>query len=71
MKRAALILLALALLLCGVGQARAGIINVLQNPGFETGNFTSWTVGGNSTLTGVGTDGTLIPGSDPPFPPSQ
>jgi hypothetical protein len=35
--------------------------NLLQNPGFETGNFTNWTVGGTSPTNGVGTVGTPIP----------
>ncbi|HVS34923.1 MAG TPA: carbohydrate binding domain-containing protein [Gemmataceae bacterium] len=45
MKRATLMLAALALLLSGVGQARADLI---VNGGFETGDFTGWTVGANS-----------------------
>jgi hypothetical protein len=40
-------------------------INLLQNPGFETGAFTGWTVGG-SAAGGVGTAGTAIPASAPP-----
>jgi hypothetical protein len=38
--------------------------NVLVNPGFETGDFTGWTLGGNSPGYGVTTAGTLIPGVD-------
>jgi hypothetical protein len=34
--------------------------NLLQNPGFETGNFTNWTVGGTAP-SGVGPVGTPIP----------
>jgi hypothetical protein len=36
--------------------------NLLQNPGFETGDFTNWTVGGAaSSSSGVGIAGTPIP----------
>jgi hypothetical protein len=35
--------------------------NLLQNPGFETGDFTGWTVGGTSPTNGVGIVGTPIP----------
>jgi len=51
-------------------RADAAIVNVLQNPGFETGTFSGWTVGGNSALTGVDVDGTLITGAISPFPPN-
>lgn len=43
---------------------------VLVNPGFETGNFTGWTIGGTSTSFGVATAGTIIPGTDFPFTPA-
>ena len=43
--------------------------NLLVNPGFESGDFTGWTVGGNSIQTGVAVYGTLIPNSDAPFTP--
>ena len=42
----------------------ASAANVLTNPGFETGDFTGWTVGGNSYSNGVDTNGTSIPGAD-------
>jgi len=45
-------------------------INILTNPGFETGDFAGWTVGGNSIQVGVDTDGTVIPNADPPFLPN-
>jgi PEP-CTERM motif len=40
------------------------------NGGFETGDFTDWTVGGVTGSRGVATDGTPIPAVDPPFPPA-
>ena len=45
-------------------------VNLLTNPGFETGGFSGWTVGGNSIQTGVATDGTEILNADDPFPPN-
>lgn len=45
-------------------------INLLANPGFETGNFSGWVVGGNSIQVGVAIDGTAIPNADIPFPPN-
>ena len=50
-----------------MGQADAAVYNLLVNPGFETGDFSGWTVGGNSMNTGVASDGTPISGFDPPF----
>src|SRR5215467_4618220 len=44
--------------------------NALVNPGFETGDFTGWAIGGTSTSFGVATKGTVIPGTDPPFTPA-
>jgi hypothetical protein len=38
-----------------------GISVALANGGFETGDFSGWTVGGNSPHSGVATAGTLIP----------
>jgi len=39
------------------------------NPSFETGDFTGWTVGGNTVVHGVGRDGDFL-GSNPPFHPA-
>ena len=44
--------------------------NLIFNPGFETGDFTGWTVGGTTPHVGVATDGTLIPGTEPNYVPS-
>jgi hypothetical protein len=41
---------------------RAAVANLLLNGGFETGDFTGWTVGGNA-VRGVTTDGTPFPGT--------
>jgi hypothetical protein len=41
--------------------------NLLSNPGFETGNFTGWTVGGTNGGSGVELNGTVIPGTNPIF----
>lgn len=49
------------------GGIDAAPINLLTNPGFETGDFTGWTVTGTSSSTGVATAGTPIP---PTFFPS-
>jgi hypothetical protein len=48
-----------------VGGAGATPINILSNSGFETGDFTGWTVGGNSINYGVATDGNMISGTEP------
>ena len=50
--------------------APATPVNLLVNPGFETGNFSGWTIGGNSLQSGVAVDGTYIPGEDAPFFPN-
>lgn len=57
-------------LLLGVENVSA--VNILVNPGFESGDFFGWAIGGNSLLTGVDADGTVIlsPPVDPPFPPN-
>ena len=44
--------------------------NILVNPGFEAGDFSGWTVGGNSIQIGVARDGTPIPHVDPEFVPA-
>src|SRR5215831_18084751 len=43
--------------------------NLLTNPGFETGDFTGWTMTQNSPNYGVNTNGFLITGTDPSFGP--
>jgi hypothetical protein len=50
-------IIALALLGCGVPAANASFVNA----GFETGDFTGWTVGGPNGASGVDVDGTLVP----------
>ena len=56
--------------LCLVASASQATINLLANSGFETGDFSGWTVEGNSIQEDVATDGTPIPNADPPFPPN-
>ena len=63
-------LAAAAALAFGPLSGAAGTVNLLVNPGFETGDFTGWSVGGNSIQVAVQPDGTLIPHTDPPFSPS-
>ncbi len=58
------------LMLVAASPVFAAPINLLVNPGFETGDFSGWTVGGNSIQVGVATDGTSIPSADSPFPPN-
>lgn len=69
MKTVIRIILAVALSSIFAVRTASALGNLLVNPGFETGDFTGWTVGGNSIQTGVATYGTLIPNSDPPFTP--
>ena len=45
-------------------------VNLLVNPGFETGGFTGWTVTGTSVQVGVTTDKAPIANAEPPFPPT-
>lgn len=47
--------------------ASAAPVNLLANPGFETGDFTGWTIGGNSLQSGVSLDGTLLSLAEQPF----
>ncbi len=49
--RFAVAVAAIALALATPGWAEAG--NLLENPGFETGDFTGWTVGGETAYTHV------------------
>ena len=44
---------------------RAQSLNLLANPGFETGDFSGWTIGGLILGAGVEVDGTTIGGTDP------
>jgi hypothetical protein len=60
--------IAAAILVAVVGSATRAVavpfpgpVNLLANPGFETGDFTGWTVGRTSPQFGVATDGTPIP----------
>ena len=56
---------------CLVSVANAGLINLLENSGFETGDFTDWIVTGTSPHTDVGIDGTNLSGyTDNDFDPS-
>jgi hypothetical protein len=64
-------LITVAALALATMSAPAFATNLLSNPGFEAGSFAGWTVGGNSTNTGVDLDGVLITGDDPPFTPSH
>ena len=54
--------------LCLSGNADGA--NLIVNPSFESGDFSGWTVGGNSKGFGVDLDGTLIQGADPLFGPT-
>jgi PEP-CTERM motif-containing protein len=49
---------------------RADSINLLLNPGFESGDFSGWTVSGTSVQFGVATDGTPIMNTFPSFAPT-
>jgi hypothetical protein len=53
-----------------ISGAAAASPNLLVNPGFESGNFSGWTVGGNSIQAGIAKDGTPIPNVDPEFVPA-
>jgi hypothetical protein len=58
--RPALVSLVLVLFLLAGAKASAAPINLLTNPGFETGDFTGWTVSGPATH-GVAPYGTPVP----------
>jgi hypothetical protein len=49
--------LSLFVLLVPTFYGTASATNILINPGFETGDFTGWTVSGNSPNFGVATQG--------------
>jgi len=57
----------LRLALCSLGVAAACHANLLVNPGFETGDFSGWIVGGTAA-SGVATAGTPL--SPTAFPPN-
>jgi PEP-CTERM motif len=66
-------LAAAALIVGTISAARpcaADSINLLLNPGFESGDFAAWSVSGTSIQFGVARDGVAIPNADPPFPPN-
>ena len=50
------------LLLATTSIAFAAPVNLIDNPGFESGDLSGWTVGGNATY-GVDLDGTAISGT--------
>jgi hypothetical protein len=50
--RAALVLSSGLVLMCAVAQGASGQ-NLVANPGFETGDFTGWTLSGNTGFTSV------------------
>jgi hypothetical protein len=54
----------IGLLIVGLSlsSAVAAPVNLLSNPGFETGDLTGWAVGGTNGGFGVSTDGSSIPG---------
>ena len=60
-----LVWIALATSVASTAQA-----NLLTNSGFETGDFTGWTVGGTTGGSGVALDGFLIAGAVSPFVPA-
>ncbi len=70
MDRNGLILGGVLTLIGLTGTAHAVPVNLLTNPGFETGDFTGWVVGGNTPGAGVSTDGNPIAGVDPRIGPS-
>jgi len=65
--RAVAVLAALALIAGLGGRADADFVN----PGFETGDFTGWSVGGNTANSGVGMQGDPISGTSPLFGDTQ
>jgi hypothetical protein len=57
--------LSILVLFCFLVAAPAFADQLLNNPGFETGNFSGWTLNGNSPNYGVATAGTPITGTYP------
>src|SRR5690606_2855085 len=70
MKRFTVAAFASAIVLTFAVDAHSAPMNLLTNPGFETGDFTGWTVGGNRVSASVETDGTPIPGVYVNFDPT-
>jgi hypothetical protein len=64
-------LLPAAASLAMLGAAPAAAQNLLTNPGFETGTFAGYVVGGNASTAGVATAGTVVPGASPIFGRSE
>jgi hypothetical protein len=52
-----------------VGPATAKAANLLLNPGFESGDLSSWTVGGNNGGFGVNINGVVLPVTGTPDAP--
>ena len=62
-----ILLLTLLCSLCaGAQHLQVSPANLLNNPSFETGDFTGWTVTGNSSIYGVNVAGFHIPDADIP-----
>lgn len=57
--------------LAGLGAPPVAAQNLLANPGFETGTFAGYVVGGNVTASGVATAGTVVGGTGPVFGRSE
>ena len=57
----------MALVVMVSGAAFASATNLLLNPGFETGNFSGWTISGTSPNYGVDINGPVITGTYPAF----
>jgi hypothetical protein len=58
------------IVLVSTTKASADPINLLVNPGFETGDFSGWIVGGTSSQIGVARDGVAIANADALFQPN-
>ena len=60
----------IAVLTIALASSGALATQLLLNPGFETGNFSGWTVGGNSLRSSVEPDGIQFLDAEAPFPPN-